>query len=182
MLAVVAVGIQMEEEKLARAETLVVGVVGMPVVVRGGVADNNRAAGRIAAGLLRIPVADISRRITALRPWANRIPVDSRASHDRSRTDMLLKLRRVLEQGRSWEREEFNPVVGELAPILRAQRAESTEASPARSITIGEIVVEVRTEMSEQELEQAHTSTMRTVGVAAISHSAEIRSISTIAS
>ena len=171
-----AVGIQMEEEKLA------VGVVGMPVVVRGGVADNNRAAGRIAAGLLRIPVADISRRITALRPWANRIPVDSRASHDRSRTDMLLKLRRVLEQGRSWEREEFNPVVGELVPTLRAQRAESTEESPARSITIGEIVVEVRTAMSEQELEQAHTSTMRTVGVAAISHSAEIRSISTIAS
>ena len=157
LAAVLAVGIQMEEEKPARVETLAVDVVGMPVVVRGGVADNNRAAGRIAAGLLRVPVADISRRITALRPWANRIPVASRASHDRSRTDMLLKLRRVLEQGRSWEREreEFNPVVGELAPILRAQRAESTEASPALSITIEEIVVEVRTAMSEQELEQA---------------------------
>ena len=141
----------MEEVKLARAETL---VVGMPVVVRGGVADNNRAAEQVAVGLLRIQVVDISRRAIALRHWANRIPVASRVSRDRSRTDMLLKLRHVLEQVRHRVRvrvrEEFNPVVGELAPIPRAQRAESTEESPAWSITIGQIVVEFRTAMLEQ--------------------------------
>ena len=68
----------MAEEKVARVETLVVDVVGMPVVVRGEVADNNRAAGQVAVGLLRIQVVDISHRAIARPPWANRIPVASR--------------------------------------------------------------------------------------------------------
>ena len=81
----------MAEEKVARVETLVVDVVGMPVVVRGGVADNNRAAGQVAVGLPRIQVVDISHRAIARPLWANRIPVASRVSRDHSRTGMLLK-------------------------------------------------------------------------------------------